>query len=489
MSQREDGSHLKVGWSQTEITPPEPTLIAGQFHARVMEGVQDPVTATALALEQGDEHVVFVSCDLVAIADELREAVTQRLEAEAETPRAQAIIMNATHTHTGPETRYRRYGDGHTSSYAGVELEVMEIADYVEFAADRIAAAIREAWESREEGSVAFGLGYAVVGRNRRWVDVDGRSTMYGDTNTPEFSHIEGYEDHSVNVLATYDAGGELTGVIVNVPCPSQVTENLFVISADYWHETRHELRRRLGEELFVLPQASAAGDQSPHPIYDKRAITRMFELKGRSEREDIAHRIADAVEEVLGSLGGTRDASPELHHELKTLQVPLRALTEDDAREAEQEAAVWRERYDAEMQKLEESPELREEPRWYVDVTRCYRRMRWYQGVVERFELQQEDPHRPVRVHVVRLGDVAFGTNPFEYYLDFGIYIKARSPAVQTFLVQLAGSGSYVPSARSIAGGGYGSVPASTPIGPAGGRQVAEVTIETIQEMWTDTR
>ncbi|MGI5820219.1 MAG: hypothetical protein ACOX9R_19200, partial [Armatimonadota bacterium] len=59
------------------------------------------------------------------------------------------------------------------------------------------------------------------------------------------------------------------------------------------------------------------------------------------------------------------------------------------------------------------------------------------------------------------------------------------RSPAVQTFLVQLTGPGSYVPSARSIAGGGYGSVPASTPIGPDGGREVAEKTVETLLGLW----
>ena len=89
--------------------------------------------------------------------------------------------------------------------------------------------------------------------------------------------------------------------------------------------------------------------------------------------------------------------------------------------------------------------------------------------------------------LHVIRLGDVAIATNPFEYYLDFGVYIKTRSPAVQTFLVRLTGTGSYVPSARSIAGGGYGSLPASTPIGPDGGRLVAETTIETLLAMWDD--
>ncbi len=111
---------------------------------------------------------------------------------------------------------------------------------------------------------------------------------------------------------------------------------------------------------------------------------------------------------------------------------------------------------------------------------------MNWYRRVRERYEEQQKAaPFRDVRLHVIRLGDIAIATNPFEYYLDFGIYIKARTPALQTFLVQLAGPGTYVPSARSIAGGGYGSVPASNPIGPDGGRQVAEATIDALLRMW----
>jgi hypothetical protein len=41
-----------------------------------------------------------------------------------------------------------------------------------------------------------------------------------------------------------------------------------------------------------------------------------------------------------------------------------------------------------------------------------------------------------PVEVHVIRLGDMVIATNRFELYLDFGIRVKARSPAVQTFVV-----------------------------------------------------
>ncbi|MDD4193345.1 MAG: hypothetical protein PHI28_18560 [Mangrovibacterium sp.] len=89
-----------------------------------------------------------------------------------------------------------------------------------------------------------------------------------------------------------------------------------------------------------------------------------------------------------------------------------------------------------------------------------------------------------PVEVHVIRLGDVVFATNPFELYLDYGMRIKARSQTVQTFLVQLSGSGTYLPVSRSIAGGSYGAVPASTLMDPEGGQELVEKTLEMINRI-----
>ena len=476
---------LRIGWAQADITPSGPVLIAGQFHARVSESVADPITATALVLDSAEDHVVFVSCDVVSIADELRDLVRQTVGETTDGLDPAKVILHATHTHTAPETRVRRPGAGHTSTGLGVDLDVMAIEDYVAFAAERIADAVSRAWSDRAPGGAAFGMGFAVVGRNRRWVDAAGTSTMYGNTNNPAFGHIEGYEDHSVNVLATYDANENLTGLVVNMPSPSQETENLFVLSADYWHETRVELRRRFGEDLFVLPQCSAAGDQSPHLIFDKRAAARMLEMTGRTPRQEIAHRIAAAVADVLSVIGGTADPAPLLRHHVETLPLPMNRLTEDDVRTAREEAAKLQEAYEAEKKKLEADPSLRNEPRWYRNVTRAWRRSRWFLGVVERFESQAAHPHLAVELHAIRLGDVAIATNPFEYYLDFGIAIKARSAAVQTFLVQLAGQGTYCPSPRSVAGGGYGSIPASNPVGPEGGRKLADRTVEVIGQLW----
>jgi hypothetical protein len=476
---------LKMGWAQADITPAGRVRIAGQFHIRLSEGVRDPITATALALERGSEQAVLVSCDLVTIADAFRDGVRRAVAPLAPGLRPEAVILNATHTHTGPETRMPEKGSGHTSVGDGAELDAVEIADYVAFAAAAVADAVARAWKTRAAGAVCFGLGHAVVGRNRRWTAADGVSTMYGDTNTPDFSHIEGYEDHGVGVIATLDPEGKLTGVVVNVACPSQVSEQDYELSADYWHDTRAELRRRLGAGLFVLPQCSAAGDQSPHILVGKAAESRMLELQGRSTRQEIAVRIADAVQDVLRYARASAQHDLELRRHSEVMKLPLRLLSEADVREANEAAKPLLEQHREALERLEAIPAARRDKRWYVEPTRLYRRAGWFEGVALRYDRQKKEPELSFEVHVLRLGDLAIATNPFEYFLDFGVHIRARSRAVQTFLVQLAGPGTYVPTERSVAGRSYGAVPASTPIGPDGGWKLAKRTVEVIGELW----
>ncbi len=496
---------LRIGWASVDITPERPVQLAGQFHIRLSEGVQDPVTATALALSSGpgDDGVVWVSCDLVIPPDSLRNAVRERVAKVLPGLDPQNVILSATHSHTAPELRipadYRLIGGISAAGGSDVgtgmplvdamlaEAGAMSPADCVVFVAERIADAVVRAWGSRAPGSLGYGLGHAVVGRNRRSVYEGGVSRMYGDTSDPAFLHIEGCEDHDVNVLATWGAEDQLTGLVLNVACPSQVSENSFEISADYWHDTRLELRRRLGADLFVLPQCSAAGDQSPHVQIGRAVEERMQRLAGRTQRQEIAVRLADAVAATLPWIEQARDDSPVLRHRVETLALPRRRLSQADVDETQVEAGQQLAEYERLHQELEAQPALREVPRWYQMLTHHYRRANWCKGVAMRFEIEKTEPNLPVEVHVVRLGDVVFATNPFEYYLDFGQRIKARSAAVQTFLVQLAGNGTYVPTERAVAGKSYGAVPASTPVGPEGGRELAEWTVGAIADLFRE--
>jgi len=90
------------------------------------------------------------------------------------------------------------------------------------------------------------------------------------------------------------------------------------------------------------------------------------------------------------------------------------------------------------------------------------------------------------MELHALRLGDCAIGTNAFELYTDFGVQMKARSPGMQTFVIQLAGPGTYLPTERAVKHGGYGAVIQSSQIGPEGGQVLVEETVKAWKVLWS---
>ena len=237
---RPDG--LRIGWASTSITPDVPVIMSGGSRARLSTGVMDPLTATALVLEsvrdgKPAERVVLVSVDLGSVHKDMLDQVLEMLGRRVPEIDPKSVVINGTHTHAAVE---RRKDPAVVKKFAELGIEVplewswwgMDLgvepspSEYAEFASGRIADAIEQAWKNRKPGGVAFGLGHAVVGHNRLTAYKNGRSGMYGKTDRADFSHVEGYEDHSVGLLYTYNAGGELTGVVVvNIACPAQVSE------------------------------------------------------------------------------------------------------------------------------------------------------------------------------------------------------------------------------------------------------------------------
>ena len=505
---------LRIGWASTSITPKEPVIMSGGSRARLSTGVMDPLTATAFVLESGSdgetaEQVVLVSVDLGSVHKDMLDRVLEILGERVPEINPGNVIINGTHTHASVERRkdpvlVKKFAELGIDipmewSWWGMDLGVKPSPlEYAEFASRRIADTIEQAWQNRKPGGVSFGLGHAVVGQNRLTTYDDGHSVIYGGTNRDDFNHVEGYEDHSVGLLYTYDASDELTGVVVNVACPAQVSEGGTLITADYWHETRIELRKRLGESLYILPQISSAGDQSPHLTWNKAAEERMQKImfpgvkSGRrslARRKQIAVRIADAVTSVLPYMKDHIDSNPVLAHRMKRIEVARRRITKE---EVENKARRNFERLLAQYKKmrreLEENPERMQKAGWYKDITPVYWHLARAIRFMDRYELQHTDPKMSVPIHVIRIGDLAIVTNPFELYVDYGIRIKARGKAVQTFTVQLAnGYYRYLPTKRAVVGGAYGSIPESNEADPEGGRQLVERTLELIDSLWRE--
>jgi len=463
------GAELLVGTAVADITPEEPVAVSGQFHLRIARTVESSVTANVVALESRQDGrsldaAIMVSCDLVYITTDVSSMVRQQVKQRLPELDPTKIFLSATHTHTGPVTL--------PGKYAIPEDGVISVADYRSFLVERVAEAIVRAWTGRQPGSVAWGLGHAVVAYNRRAVYADGRAQMYGRTDLPDFRRLEGYEDHDVGTLFFFDASGELIAVAVNVSCPAQEVESRSTVNADFWHPVRETLREKYGDRLCVLGWAGASGDQSPHLMYRHAADERMRQLRGLTRLEEIARRIVRAVDEAYEVVREDRCADVPLTHKVETLRLPMRLVTE--AEYAEAKAAV-----EQAKARIAADPKA---------ADREHRRMKWYEVTVERFERQQTDPtpSHEMELHVLRIGEAAVCTNAFELFTDYGIRIKARSKAVQTFVVQLVGPGGYLATERAVRGGHYSAVVHSCLVGPEGGQILVDRTVELVNSLWS---
>jgi hypothetical protein len=421
---------LYVGWASADITPKKPVALIGQLHKRIAQSTLDPLTATVLAIEtRGEEEykeqAIMVSCDVLYVRKPIQEHLRDMVKPQIQDFDVRKLFMSATHTHTAPGFMDDAFGDLYDVSK---DEGVMKACEYGDFFLEQLAKTVVAAWQNRKPAGISWTLGHAVVGMNRRAHYSGGSSVMYGNTNTESFSNIEGYEDHAVEMLFFWQQNQKPTGIVINIACPAQETEGLSQISADFWHDTRQEIRKRYSPDLFIFPQCAAAGDLSPHLLFHKEAEQIMQKRRGISCRQEIARRIADAVDEVFDPAKADTRTKLVFKHTVANLDLPQK-----------EPAAL---------------------------------------------PFYQTDSVEPIEFHVIRLGDIAIATNPFELYLDYGIRIQARSQAVLTFLVQLSCQHSgYLPTERAVAGGGYSAD--KYIVGPQGGQILVDETIKRISELW----
>ncbi len=420
---------LYVGWATVDITPTARVVLDGSGYKRVTREVEDPVTATVLALETRDgdlviEQAIMISFDLVRMTKEVQEGLQREAADRLKDFDSSKLFCNATHTHCGPSISYERTGPGQLYDISQ-ETDVMTPQQYILLLYEKVGAAIVEAWQSRKPGGVSWGLGDAAVGYNRRLSYSDGSAIMGFDTARPDFSHVEGYEDHAVEMLFFWNSEQKLTGMLLNIACPSQVGRR--AISADFWHPIREGIKAKYGPDLHVFAQCAAAGDQCPEVIIRARAEKVMNERRKITWKQELANRVLRAVDDVWPCAAADIQTRPVFAHRTIKLDVPNK---------------------------------------------NSYNEARWMSSTV------------PVEFHVMRLGDIAVATNPFELFLDYGIQIKGRSKAVLTFISQLTcDHQGYLPTRRAVAGGDYSAV--NHTVGPKGGRVLVDESVKAINALW----
>lgn len=484
-----------------DITPEKGTKIglAGQFFERITDVVESRITVTAFALESGNEKMVIASCDLVAVGTNLHEFVKEKVESVYPELKDK-VITNAIHTHTSYV--YKRVGKNPDDSTevlkrmlpAGMEYKPLvssekmlspEIA--LQFLADKITEAICKAWENRTEGYYANAFGRAVVGMNRRVCYDDGSAKMWGDTNLANFEELEAGNDSGIEIIYTFDKNKELNGVIANIACPAQVVEHRNFISSDYWGKVKENLRKHFNKDIFVLGLCSAAGDQCPRdlirwvnpetPIDDpnihrenyieRRADPSMFDISGLKV---VGRRISNeliSVYEELDKNGIKNDGI--LKHETINMPLPLRRVTMAEYNDAVERIENYIAKNKGRSMNFADNAKM--------DV---------YAGIVARYESQQTINTIDEEIHIIRFGDIAIATNPFELFLNYGNKIRAHSKAKQTFLIQLScGADGYLPTEKAEKGSHYSAYVSSGITGHEGGDILVRETLTHINDMF----
>ncbi len=473
-------AELWVGSATADITPDRPVPLTGNTTVRVAREIHSRLFANALALESREggratDQAILVSCDLCVIRPGIQEGFRKHLAGKLPGFDLNKLFLAATHTHAAPVLLQERYDE---KDYQ----DGMQPKEYVPWLYERMADAVVKAWNNRAKGAVVWGLGHAVAGHNRRVVYSDGKAKMHGNTNDPMFRGVEGYENHGVHVLCFYDSQKRLKAAAIAMSTTAQAAGGGNKVSANFWHDARRLIRERHGADVCVLGFCAPAGDQTPRAQVNKKAEERMLKLRGLNHDEEIGRRVAAAFDDIAGVIAKDIRADVPFVHRVRQIEIPARIITEA-------EYAV--------AKKVCEEIDTRT-TRAKTDAWRRH----FYGLVVERYLAQQKGGWKmyPMELHVMRLGDVAIATSPFELYVDYGVQIEARSPAVQTFQIQLATSGPkpayYLPTPRAMAGGSltenafdnYSAAAASNMVGPEGGQALVERTVAEINELWKKT-
>lgn len=398
-------AELLAGCAAVDITPPLGVYLAGHFNARRAKGIHDPLTAQALVLQLGERRVALVGCDLVGIPGELTSLVRERL--------AQAfpvdLMLWATHTHAGPvmhagwsEPRDEEYFRTLAHTLAGAVIAASN---------DLRPATLRVGW-GREER----------ISHNRRYLMKDGAIRTNPGVGNPEISRVDGSRDPAVGALFIED-DQRLRAIVVNFACHLDVLGNgNFLCSADYPVYMRQMLQSAYGQQL-VIPLANGACGNINH--------IDVFANKRQGGYDHARMMGMMLAGEVLKS---ERTAEPlavtELRAMSRTLELQRRPYSEEELAEFRRVLAADR------------IPE------------------RAYPKIRARTHLQRHERGQatePIEVQAIRVGDLALLGIPAEYFVEYGLQLRERSPAAHTFVVELANDYiGYVPTPEAFDGGAY---------------------------------
>jgi hypothetical protein len=332
------------------------------------------------------------------------------------------LLLAATHTHSGPVVA----GPGAAGGLPEWQLQAKQ----------KILKAIAEAHGRAVEARLGFGYGHAVVGYNRRLVNLDGSVTMLWENETRA---PYGPVDPTVAVLRVDSREGKPIAVLVNYAAhPVIFGQTNLKYSADYPAVVIRKVERAFDSKPVCLFFQGACGDINAY-------------YAGVPQAHD-----PPAKRDWVGSVLGDEAVRAARLIETRTPDDPVLQFTEE---------------------------QMRFRLRWMPDDPAMLLRE---MGLTLPSGSGSGRPPLEMPVTSILINrQIALATMPGEPFLEFQTEWRRRCPVRNSLFVGYANAHcGYLPTIRTAAEGGYGSSDSSTWIETGAGERMLDWAVIKTYEM-----
>jgi len=274
---------LKAGFAKIIITPPIGTSMTGfghrDFDADGCKGVHDDLYIRALFLEQGKEKILIMGFDLLFFsrdeADRFKGAIGRAVGLSPT-----QILLNTSHTHTGPKVGTWLYSQSDPLYLNELELAILK--------------AVNKAKENMEEVTLWAGTARSDLPMNRR---------LLNDLGIAQWAvNPDGTVYDKIPFTLLKDKNDKPFSLLFSASChPSTVSGNLreFYISADYPGVAMKQLDEYLGIEGSLFLQG-VGGDTKASVLGKGREGMEEWKQGTWDDVESAGSLVSDAIKKNI---------------------------------------------------------------------------------------------------------------------------------------------------------------------------------------------
>ena len=398
---------LKAAVCETDITPPVGVWLAG-FAGRSSGcvGIHDELRARALVLDDGISLACILSMDLIALDFDLVEMIRDGISHRVGIP-AERIVLNCSHTHSGPGTRtFRTMGERD-------EL-------YCNIMARKLVGAVQQAADMLEPVDLRWGRAPVQIGINRR--ERRGEQTVIGQ-------NPKGAVQPYVDVLRLdREDGKPLAVLFAHATHPVVLGGQNLWVTADY-PGAACDFLRRVGMGVPMFLQGCAGNINPLHTGATFAHARKLGEILGAAVV--VASHLSEPVDGV--PISGI----------LRTVQLPYVFPSGEEAQRHLHQA-------EADLQRAEEEGVPLGVLMWRRDM------LRWAQDLVLAVE-KGEPQTMPLEIQLLRVGDLHLLAFPAEMFVQYALDFDRQSPRKPTITLGYSnGCWGYIPTAADYPLGGY---------------------------------